>query len=723
MAMVISSDTKRPAEAGRRTRSPGQVWGAVTVAALILYLALSIYQLDLPGLSYDEALDAVPAMQMALGRQLDIVDAFDLAGRQWPLMVMPYVGPTTSYLVLPGFALFGVSVTTLRVTNILLGLATLLLAWGFLRDFLDARVAALSVLLLAANPTFVFWSRIGAIVSLPMLPLTIVVLWSLWRWYRGGRASYLLLAAFCLGLGLTTKLLFIWLWVALAAAWLLLSPWLRPGRGWAAWRWPLERSTPAVLALAAAMLLLGSAPLLLYNLRDLGTVQVLAANLAQTQLYGIDNRDVLANLRTVFLDDLPTLLRGAWWSGPSGELHVNRLALPAFLLAAGALPLFHWRGRLIYSPRRLALFYVLVVAIVAQSAITVSGLGATHLMILWPMPQALTAAALVNGAAALLNRRPARRWLWIGLAGAIASVLVLAEIRTTWQYHQALQRSGGTGWFSDAIYELAADLDQAGDGEPPILALDWGFRRSLQLLTEDRVNPEERFSYAAQPDPAMEMFINWRVTQGPALYLLHTPAATAFPGHREVFEDAAYRHRLAPTLWKRYEQRDGEPVIEVFTLTPAPRVFDVPDMDQRLDARLGDGLTLLGFDLPTATVQPGESLPLTLHWQTRAPVERSYKVFMHLIDDAGKLWAQHDSPPVLGGYPTSDWAPGEVVADRIRLPVSVDVPSGVYRLFTGMYDEASGQRLPLMWQGQRLAGDTIELAVITVQDQPAARTP
>jgi 4-amino-4-deoxy-L-arabinose transferase-like glycosyltransferase len=690
---------------------------------LILYLALSLYQLDLPGLSYDEALDAVPAMQMALGRPLDIVDAFDLAGREWPLMVMPYVGPTTSYLALPGFALFDVSVTTLRVTNILLGLATLLLAWGFLRDFLDARVAALSVLLLALNPTFVFWSRIGAIVSLPMLPLSIIVLWSLWRWYRGGRGAYLALAAFCLGLGLTTKLLFIWLWIGLAAAWLLLSPWLRPGQGWAAWRWPLERSTLRTRVVALALLALGSAPLLLYNLRDPGTVQVLTANLTQTQLYGVDNRDVLANLRTVFLDDLPTLLRGAWWSGPSGELHVNRLALPAFLLAALALPLLCWRGRLIYSPRRLALFYVLIVAIVAQSAVTVSSLGATHLMILWPMPQALVAAALVNGAAVMLNRRPERRWLWIGLAGVAALALVVAEVRTTWQYHQAMQRSGGTGWFSDAIYELAADLDQAGDWEPPILALDWGFRRSLQLLTEDRVNPEERFSYAAQPDAAVEMFINWRVTQGPALYLLHTPAATAFPGHREVFEDAAYRHRLVPTLWKRYAQRDGEPVIEVFALEPAPRVFDVPAMRQRIDASLGEGLTLLGFDLPAATVQPGESLPLTLHWQARASVDRSYKVFLHLLDDDGTLWAQWDSPPALGGYPTTEWAPGEVVADRVRLAVGADTPPGTYRLFTGMYDEATGERLPLVWQGQRLAGDTIELAVIAVQDQPAERTP
>lgn len=712
MAIVINSDTKRPVETGRQVHVPEHIWEAITVVALILYLALSFYQLDLPGLSYDEALDAVPAMQTLLGLPLDIVGAFTLAGREWPLMVMSYVGPTTSYLAMPGFALFGITVPTLRITNILIGLTALLLAWGFLREYLDPRVAALSVLLLAVNPTFVFWSRIGAIVSLPMLPLAMMVLWSLWRWYQRSQSGYLLIAAFCFGVGVTTKLLFVWLGGGLALAWLALSSFLQPGRGWAAWRWPLARTSLRTRILAFAMFLLGSAPLWLYNLQEAGTVQTIRRNLIRTELYGVNNLDLLGNLRTRLMADMPTLLRGTWWSGPAGELHVNWLALPAFLLAITLLPLMAWRRCLIYSPRRLALFYVLIIAIVAQSTVTISGLGAAHLMILWPMPQALVAATLMNSASLVASGRLARHWLYIGLVGAVTATLTFAEARTTWQYHQALRRTGGTGWFSEAIYDLARDLDHAGD--TPIIALDWGFRRSLQLLTHNRVNPEERFSYASRPEPVVDMFINWRVTQGPALYLLHTPAATAFPGHREAFEDAAYRHRLVPTLWKRYFQRDGVPVIEVFTLEPLPHTFEIPAMQRRFDARLGEKVTLLGVDLPLERAQPGGSLPIILHWQAQTQMEESYKVFLHLIDDSGKLWAQWDSLPMLGGYPTTAWIPGEVVEDRVRLAIGPNVPPGVYRLFTGMYHETTGERLPLVWQGQRLAGDTIELALITV---------
>jgi len=52
----------------------------------------------------------------------------------------------------------------------------------------------------------------------------------------------------------------------------------------------------------------------------------------------------------------------------------------------------------------------------------------------------------------------------------------------------------------------------------------------------------------------------------------------------------------------------------------------------------------------------------------------------------------------------------------MRLAVDADTPPGTYRLFTGMYDEATGERLPLVWQGQRLAGDTMELTKINIEN-------
>lgn len=689
-----------------------RTWFLLAIGAILIYLMLALYQLNLPGLYYDEALDAVPAMQVLLGHPLDIAASFNLFDREWPLMIMPYVGPTTSYLLLPGFSLFGSSVFVLRLTNIFIGALTLLLVWSFYRRFLDVRAATLCVWLLAVNPTFVFWTRVGAMVSLPLLPLAIITLWSLWLWHVKGSPAYLYLATFCLGLGITTKILFIWLAVGLALSWFVLEAplWLRRNhldRG----RFSPRRITCS-FGLASVIFLLGSLPLWIYNFRDAGTLRTIFANLTITQLYGVNNLDLLNNLKIVFFKDFPTLLDGTWWSSHYGGFYINRFAVPAFLISSVTLPFTMYWDKIVYSPRRLFFLYFLTISIVAQSAVTVSSLGATHLMILWPMPQAIIATALFGWKVFLSHKYSSQTRIWTVFATSIATVLVLAELLTTIRYHQEIQRTGGTGAFSDAIYELADDLSQVEN--TPIIALDWGFRRSLQFLTLDRVNPEERFHFGPQPDTATEIFINWRVTQGSALYLLHTPKATAFSGHRELFEEAAYRHRLVPTLWKRYYQRDRQPVIEVFSLKPIPHVYTIPQLKYHLNAQLGDEITLLGFDLPSVNVQRNSSLSITLYWKSRLTTSSSYKVFLHLIDDSATLWAQYDGIPMLGGYPTTFWLPGEVIEDRIKLRISANVPPGIYRLFAGMYDETTQERLPLVFRGQRLKGDTIELLTVEV---------
>jgi len=209
------------------------------------------------------------------------------------------------------------------------------------------------------------------------------------------------------------------------------------------------------------------------------------------------------------------------------------------------------------------------------------------------------------------------------------------------------------------------------------------------------------------------------IAQNPrVLYLFHSPGYTAFLGHLEGFEEIAYRNRLRPVLVKTYNQRDGRPVIQTYTLEPAPRLFEQPPISHPIEATrlLSDSgfLTLLGYDLPRDRVRSGEEFELTLYWQALAPQARSQKVFVHLLDDDGKLWTQHDSPPVFGNYPVTEWQAGEVVPDRIWLQVPGDVPPGTYHLFVGMYDKATGKRLPLSVSGQPLEGDTLGLADITV---------
>ena len=60
---------------------------------------------------------------------------------------------------------------------------------------------------------------------------------------------------------------------------------------------------------------------------------------------------------------------------------------------------------------------------------------------------------------------------------------------------------------------------------------------------------------------------------------------------------------------------------------------------------------------------------LTLVWRCLREIETPYTVFTHLLDGAGQVRGQKDSPPQGGRYPTTLWAPGEIVLDAYEIVV------------------------------------------------------
>ena len=100
---------------------------------------------------------------------------------------------------------------------------------------------------------------------------------------------------------------------------------------------------------------------------------------------------------------------------------------------------------------------------------------------------------------------------------------------------------------------------------------------------------------------------------------------------------------------------------------------------------------------------------LTLYWQTSAPLDTDYTVFVHGLSAEGELVGQADGPPLAGHYATTAWGPGEIVQDSRPLP-----PGGRY--LVGLYDPASGERLPAYaYDGTRLADDAVPLPVTGVR--------
>ncbi len=135
----------------------------------------------------------------------------------------------------------------------------------------------------------------------------------------------------------------------------------------------------------------------------------------------------------------------------------------------------------------------------------------------------------------------------------------------------------------------------------------------------------------------------------------------------------------------------GEPqIVAIMPVEARPRNYRLPQIAHDLDVRLGDAVMLRGYDL-TPSEGSGRTLRLTLYWQAIGRVGGHYKAFVHVLDEEGRIVAQSDAVPAGGEAPTETWLQNEVVIDQHLLQVARD---GRCRLFVGMYDPVSGQRLP-----------------------------
>ncbi len=152
----------------------------------------------------------------------------------------------------------------------------------------------------------------------------------------------------------------------------------------------------------------------------------------------------------------------------------------------------------------------------------------------------------------------------------------------------------------------------------------------------------------------------------------------------------------------------GQPKITVYQRRPAPSApyvlavedaiadFDcgtTPDAQlppaytgtHPVDVNFGDVARLLGYDISTTRVQPGETVRVTLYWQALSSPRFNYQVFTHLIAE-GELLAQHDGAPACAHAPASLWEQGEVVRDEHDIYLDPATPLGDAQLYVGLYD-------------------------------------
>ncbi|TKJ30716.1 MAG: hypothetical protein CEE40_04280 [Chloroflexi bacterium B3_Chlor] len=168
-------------------------------------------------------------------------------------------------------------------------------------------------------------------------------------------------------------------------------------------------------------------------------------------------------------------------------------------------------------------------------------------------------------------------------------------------------------------------------------------------------------------------------------YVLPSLPATA-PGSYHIglaVYDPATMHRLV------LQDSDGNAVGHIYRLAEfkvvgatSPKV--VHPQREVEDTELVPEVRLMGYDLPRKEVSPGDALEMALYWEVLRDVQADYAVQVQLRDDEGHVWAEEESKPAYGGYPTTQWQTGEIIRDWHDVPIGVETPDGDYHLYLGL---------------------------------------
>jgi Dolichyl-phosphate-mannose-protein mannosyltransferase len=154
---------------------------------------------------------------------------------------------------------------------------------------------------------------------------------------------------------------------------------------------------------------------------------------------------------------------------------------------------------------------------------------------------------------------------------------------------------------------------------------------------------------------------------------------------------------------------------ELFNVLSHPAAADQP-LVRDVNLRAGDDIALVRYALVSRLLSRGDDFRVAAHWRALAQPKSNYTVFVHLLDATGTLRAQKDSPPLNNARPTSVWDAGEWLEDWYTLAVPDDAASGQYMLEIGLYDSATGTRLPLRDPaGNRLADDRLLIEGLSVR--------
>jgi hypothetical protein len=535
----------------------------MAVAAIVLYVLLAVQQIRLPGIYADELINVLPAQSFVHGGvPPEAVEgtgpALSIANHSLNIMTPKSIAFT------PLVAVFGVTPTLVRLFAIGAAVLALVATFAFTRRlYRDGLIAAVALLLLVLDPSFLFYSRDDWGPTDFMLLAKALAGYLLLRWWDTGSRRSLALGMFVLGVGLWDKFNFGWIIGSAAVALAVVA-------GPAV----VRRLNGRDALIAATGFVVGALPLIIFNLRShfgtLSAVSALPQRHAGAASYPFDEPSVpgggLASEFVQRLHVLGRLLDGTEVSrllGTSLPIHFEVLPL-IFLFAAIAVCVRGLaRFRSSREARASVFLVVFAVGTTLAAAVTPSGFHGHHIILVYPLPHIILAVAIVQlarGLARLAGGRHRALPVSVALIAAVpavfASVTTLGLIRT---FH----KTDGRGLWSVEIYDLQKFLSRQHRRDDVVTA-DWGLAPPLLGLSQQNLRVQE-VSFPlqiARISPGKVLFGPLRNPR--TWYVLHSRRKTTYVAARQRFFRAVQEAGKRARLIRTFRSRTGAVLYEVY---------------------------------------------------------------------------------------------------------------------------------------------------------------
>lgn len=511
-----------------------------------IFFSISTISLESPGLGDEEAFLVQPAASIVEKNIAPSYLGLRLFGRDYFAMTNAWVGPISALLFVPSLYVFGISIYVIRITRIFFGFITILILYFFAREFFGRKTAATASFLLSTFPFYIFMYRQGYLDD-GILPVFLLAdLLCFYKFYKNPKDKFLYWGALFTGLGLCSKITFLWLIAAIPFCLLFFK--IRP------------RLTKRNIILSFLIFNLAVLPMTLYNIKninfinttDSNTIGAIINNLVITR-GGHNNLFVHKNILIRFRQ-----LEGIfsnWYNGQ--RISTNPFYFYIFIVALGfylARFLFVRRDKFKDKTMFIAILFLILFFF---SCFTINYFKIEHAAIYLPLCVLIIVKFLEDVFTIRLKI----------VQYAVILFITIVNLVTLSKSYNILHKKGlylsQFNWIypSSAVYELSEYLANNGINKP--IAIGPELVCNIEILTQGRVHPESCLNNSDDYERT-KLYLEKSVWKDKKYYMF---LAHGFARQTLIqFEALILKYTKSADIVKIFYRRDGVPDIILFKL-------------------------------------------------------------------------------------------------------------------------------------------------------------